>query len=161
MALILVGGLYAVYREHTRNVAVITQVPMPASTAMVHHADGGADSAAGQKAGRPALIPSLPDALFLQAVCDFLWHVGLVMFRQNIGGDKHAIFEPALGDNNALAFTEQAWQCVGISWISISAPPSVTVKMELSPLMVTLPSLTSPPSRMAFPGFALSISEGE
>ena len=35
------------------------------------------------------------------------------MFRQNIGGDKHAIFEPALGDN-ALALTEQAWQCVGV-----------------------------------------------
>ncbi|MGB1962331.1 MAG: DMT family transporter [Candidatus Puniceispirillaceae bacterium] len=51
MALILVGGLYAVYREHTRNVAVITQVPMPASTAMVHQADVGADSAAGQRPG--------------------------------------------------------------------------------------------------------------
>ena len=51
MGLILVGGLYAVYREHTRNVAVITQVPMPASTAMVHHAHGGADSAAGKRPG--------------------------------------------------------------------------------------------------------------
>lgn len=35
MVLILVGGLYAVYREHTQNVALISQVPMPASTAMV------------------------------------------------------------------------------------------------------------------------------
>ena len=49
MALILFGGLYAVYREHTRNVTVITGVPMPASTAMVHQTDGDADNAAGQK----------------------------------------------------------------------------------------------------------------
>ena len=49
MALILFGGLYAVYREHKRNVTVITQVPMPASTAMVHQTDGDADNAAGQK----------------------------------------------------------------------------------------------------------------
>ena len=49
MALILFGGLYAVYREHTRNVTVITRVPMPASTAMVHQTDGDAENAAGQK----------------------------------------------------------------------------------------------------------------
>lgn len=48
MALILFGGLCAVYREHTRNEAVITQVPMPASTVIVHQTDDGADSAAGQ-----------------------------------------------------------------------------------------------------------------
>jgi len=35
MALILVGGLYAVYRERARQVAVITNVPMPASASMV------------------------------------------------------------------------------------------------------------------------------
>ena len=51
MVLILVGGLYAVYREHTRNVAVITQVPMPASTAMVHQADDGADIVVGKRLG--------------------------------------------------------------------------------------------------------------
>ncbi len=51
MALILVGSLYAVYREHTRNVAVITQVPMPASTAMAHPANGGADNATGRRPG--------------------------------------------------------------------------------------------------------------
>jgi hypothetical protein len=35
MALILAGGLYAVYRERAREVAVITNVPMPASASMV------------------------------------------------------------------------------------------------------------------------------
>ena len=49
MVLILVGGLYAVYREHTRNVVLITKVPMPASTAMVHQAEVVADSAALQQ----------------------------------------------------------------------------------------------------------------
>ena len=44
MALILIGGLYAVYREHARNVAVITQVPMPASAAMVQNPDSEFES---------------------------------------------------------------------------------------------------------------------
>ena len=39
MTLILVGGLYAVYRERARNVAVITPVPMPASASMGQHSD--------------------------------------------------------------------------------------------------------------------------
>ena len=45
------------------------------------------------------------------------------MFRQNIGGDKHAIFKPALGDN-ALALPEQAWQCIGIPDFDFSAAVS-------------------------------------
>ncbi len=43
IVLILLGGLYAVYREQMRRVSVITQVPMPASTAMIHQAEVVAD----------------------------------------------------------------------------------------------------------------------
>ena len=44
MVLILIGGLYAVYREHASNVAVITQVPMPASAAMLQNSDSEFES---------------------------------------------------------------------------------------------------------------------
>ena len=63
MALILLGGCmpstvntHAMYGDH--------QVPMPASTAMVHQTMAMPT----MPPGKVALIPSLPDALFLQAV---------------------------------------------------------------------------------------------
>lgn len=40
MALILVGGLYVVYREHALNVTVVTSVPMPAAAAMHQNSEG-------------------------------------------------------------------------------------------------------------------------
>ena len=43
MALILAGGLYAIYREQARAVAVITTVPMPASAAMAQYPDEDTD----------------------------------------------------------------------------------------------------------------------
>ena len=67
------------------------------------------------------------------------------MFRQNIGGDKHAIFEPALGDN-ALALTEQACNALHTDFDLSTA---VSDGENVESVDGDAPFFTSPPSRCA------------
>ena len=44
MGLILLGGLYTIWRERAREVKVMTSTPMPASASAAQAAEGEADS---------------------------------------------------------------------------------------------------------------------
>ena len=39
MGLILLGGLYTIWREHARDIEVMTSAPMPASASAAQHID--------------------------------------------------------------------------------------------------------------------------